>query len=236
MKSKVLLSWMALGCAAMLSSGCYTVLKAPFASDNLREEPRLKAQDREWQKADQPRIGRFARDDEDRGMESGYGYGYPGFGMGYDSQYGAYGIGMPYGYGYSPYGYGYGYNPYSYGYGPYGYGYDPYYQGAGGVYIPPGYQLVTTQELAELRANSRGLADEPVPQSGPSPEELKQAEAKKQRDVWKLRTDPQSRPAPVVPSRPVAAPAGGDKEGDNAPKSATPPAQPSGAPPKKTRR
>ncbi len=233
MKPKVFLSWMALGCAVVLLNGCYTVLKAPFASGDLKEEPRMskaqKAQERDWRNGDDPRIGRFARDGEDRGDGMGYGYGYPVFGMGYDSQYGMYGMGMPYGmgYGYGSPGYGYG------GYGPYGYGYDPYYQGGGGTYIPPGYQLVTTEELEQLKANSRALADESVPQTGPSAEELKRAEAKKQRDVWKLRTDPQSRPAPVATPRPVAAPAG-DTGGGSAPKTSAPP--PQSTAPKKTRR
>lgn len=229
MKPK-LMSWIVLGGAVVLLSGCYTVLKAPFTAEDLKEEPRMskvqKAQEREWRNADEPRIGRFARDGEDRGTDMGYGYGYPVFGFGYDSQYGTYGIGMPYGYGYgySPYNsYGYG------GYGPYSYGYDPYYQGAQGFYIPPGYELVTTKELEELKASSRALSDVPVV-PGPDPEELKRAEAKKHQEIWQRRVDPQSRPAPLATPRPVAT----GKEGDSAPKPASPP--PASAAPKKVRR
>jgi hypothetical protein len=226
------LSWLFLGSMAVFSSGCYTVLVAPFSSSGLKEESRS---DTVAGTREAARLGRF-EDGDDRsgrgyGSGYGYGYGYPVFGAGYDSRYGAYGPGL---YGYGPY-YGYGYNPYYYGgYGPYGYGYDPYYRSSTGVYVPPGYELVTTRELDELKALNRGLATTPSP-SEAEKEALKRAQAKKQQEVWQRRVDPQERPAPVVTPRPAEAPSGGGKEGGNAPKpSSSAPAE--SAAPKKTRR
>ena len=231
MKTKSL-SWLFLGCVAVLSSGCYTVLVAPFSSSGLKEESRS---DTVASTREAARLGRFEGEDEYSrgGYGSGYGYGYGGypvFGAGYDSQYGAYG---PAPYGYGPY-YGYGYSPYSGGYGPYGYGYDPYYRSSTGVYIPPGYELVTSRELDELRAASGGLATTPS-QSGAEKEAAKKAEVKRQQEVWQRRVDPQDRPAPVVTPRPVEAPAGTSKEGSSVPKPASAP-PPESAGPKKVRR
>lgn len=225
------LSWLVMGCVAVLSSGCYTVLVAPFSSSGLREESRS---DTVASTREGARLGRFEGEDDrsGRGYGSGYGYGYgyPVFGAGYDSQYGAYG---PAPYGYGPY-YGYGYSSYSGGYGPYGYGYDPYYRGSTGVYIPPGYELVTTRELDELRAASSGLATTPS-QSGADKEAARKAEAKKQQEVWQRRVDPQDRPAPVVTPRPAEAPSGGgSKEGSSVPKPSSAPTESAG--PKKVRR
>ena len=39
--------------------------------------------------------------------------------------------------------------------GPYSYGYDPYYRNSSGYYVPPGYELVSTRQLDDLRAASR---------------------------------------------------------------------------------
>lgn len=224
------LSRLILGGVAVLSSGCYTVLVAPFSSSGLREESRSDtiAGQRD-DRRDESRLGRFEGEEEYAGRGYGYGYGYPIFGAGYSSPYGAYGS-APYGYGPD---YGYGYSPYGGGYGPYGYGYDPYYRSSTGVYIPPGYELVTTRELDELRAANRGLATTPSP-SGVDKEAAKKAEAKKQQEVWQRRVDPQDRPAPVVTPRPVEAPAGGGKEGPGAPKPSSAP--PESAGPKKVRR
>lgn len=225
------LSWLVLGCVAVWSSGCYTVLIAPFSG--LREEPKSDTVSGKRDGGrDQARLGRFDGDEEmraDGGYGYGYGYGYPVFGAGYDSQYGVYGT-APYGYG--PY-YGYGYGPYGGGYGPYGYGYDPYYRSSTGVYIPPGYELVTTKELDELRTTSQSLATTPS-QSPIDAEAAKKAEAKRQQEVWQRRVDPQDRPAPAVTPRPVEAPSGGGKESSTAPKPASAP--PESAAPKKVRR
>lgn len=229
MKSRSL-SWLVLGCAAVMSSGCYTLLMAPFSSAGLREESQS---DTVSGKRDQARLGRFDGEEERAGRGyggyGGYGYGYPVFGAGYGSQYGAYGS-APYGYG--PYG-GYGYSPYGGGYGPYGYGYDPYYRSSTGVYIPPGYELVTTKELDELRATSGGLATIPS-QSAADAEATKKAEAKKHQEVWQRRVDPQDRPAPVVTPRPAEAPSGSGKESTSAPKPASAPQESTA--PKKVRR
>ncbi len=226
------LSWLVMAWVAALSSGCYTVLVAPFSSSGLGDESRIAAvAGKQDDRQGEAHLGRFeGEEDSSRSRYgAGYGYGYPVFGGGYDSQYGAYGA-APYGYG--PY-YGYGYNPYGGGYGPYGYGYDPYYRSSTGVYIPPGYELVTTGELDALRDANRGLATTPV-QSGAQKEELRKAEVKKQQDVWQRRVDPQDRPAPVVTPRPVEAPAATSKESSSAPKPSSAPAE--SAAPKKVRR
>ncbi len=228
------LSRLVLGCVAVMSSGCYTVLVAPFSGSGLREESRSGTViEKRDDGRDEARLGQFDGDERRAGggYGYGYGYGYPAFGGGYDSQYGAYGA-APYGYG--PY-YGYGASPYSGGYGPYGYGYDPYYRSSTGVYIPPGYELVTTKELADLRATGGGLAT--IPSQTPAQvEATKKAEVKKQQEVWQRRVDPQDRPAPVATPRPVEVPAasGGGKESSSAPKPAS--ASPDSASPKKVRR
>jgi hypothetical protein len=221
-----------LGGVALLSTGCYTVLVAPFSGSGLGEESRAGAvSGQQDDRRDGARLGRFEGEAErsSRGYGYGYGYGYPVFGAGYDSQYGAYGA-APYGYG--PY-YGYRYSPYGGGYGPYGYGYDPYYRSSTGVYVPPGYELVTTRELDQLKAASAGLATTPS-QSGVDKEVARKAEAKKQQEIWQRRVDPQDRPAPVVTPRTAEAPAGGAKESSSAPKPSSAPTESAG--PKKVRR
>lgn len=230
------LSWLVLGCVAVMSSGCYTVLVAPFSGSGLGEESQADAIPAKRDDGrDQARLGQFGGEEERAGRGyggyGGYGYGYPAFGAGYDSQYGAYGL-APYGYGaYN----GYGYSSYGGGYGPYGYGYDPYYRSSTGVYIPPGYELVTTKELDALRATKGGLATIPS-QSAADAEAIKKAAAKKQQEVWQRRVDPQDRPAPAATPRPAEAPpaSGGGKESSSAPKPASAPTE--SASPKKTRR
>ena len=137
---------------AMMLCSCYTVLKAPYStsSSSSYDESRY-ARDSRDDLA--PSVGRF--DDRGVGYRDPYGlygpgaYGQSGYPIfGYDSRYGGYG------------GYGYGGSPYSAGYGPYGYGYDPYYQDAG-TYVPPGYELVTTQELDRLRASDSANTNPP---------------------------------------------------------------------------
>ena len=151
-----LFSLVVLAGATIVLSGCYTILRAPSAaSPEYASETYFEEEDRYERERDAfgPRIGQF--DDDRYGVYGrdpyGNGAGIPIFG--YDSANGLYGFGSPFSYGYgSPYG---GYGPAA---GPYGYGYDPYYSGTNGTYIPPGYELVTTQELVELRADSRMLS------------------------------------------------------------------------------
>ncbi len=83
------LSWLLLGTVAVLSSGCYTVLVAPFSGSGLGEESRSDTvASKQESRQEEARLGRFG--DEDRytaggGYGSGYGYGYPIFGAGYTS-------------------------------------------------------------------------------------------------------------------------------------------------------
>lgn len=104
---------------------------------------------------------------------------------GYDSRY------SPYNYSYIPWGYGY---PMQYGYYPFNYGYDPYYRGSNGALIPPGYELIRSDELGRLYDLSK-------PKKELTPEQAK-AEQEKQRKVWDKRVNPYNRPAPVVTPNP----------------------------------
>ena len=107
-----------LGVVALSLSGCYTVLKSPYAADDARDDARYARWEEEKNIDDDPyapTIGRFDDGNRWAAPTTTARQGFPVFG--YHSQYGAYGMG---GFG-NPYG-GYG------GYGaPYGYGYDPYY-------------------------------------------------------------------------------------------------------------
>lgn len=185
--------------AAVALTGCYTILQAPrsFSSDYESDRPGYSSA---WEneREDSPLMGDY-RDDRDANNPFGYspyggGGGYGGYGsgggfpaLGYDSRNGLYGFGSPYGYG-SGYGGGYGANS-----GPYGYGYDPYYSGAGGSYVPPGYQLVTTQELANLRAENAALqsssfSDTAIPT-------LNQTQlTREQQRAWEQRTPSRTQP------------------------------------------
>lgn len=196
-----------LGVVALSLSGCYTVLKSPYAADDARDDARYARWDEKNFNDDPyaPTIGRF--DDGDR-WGSPYDYGRQGFPVfGYHSQYGAYGMGAfgnPYG-GYGGYGspYGYGHDPYyNYGYGPYGYGYDPYYVNPDGVYVPPGYELVTTSELERLREDIQSLRNTPQDHLLPTidEEELRMQQIQTDRQTWQRRNTPRAttRSAPTT--------------------------------------
>ena len=138
--------WMSALSTAVLVSGCYTVLRAPRTATLPVQEQAYASEEV------RPAISRYSdEDDFDRYPGGVYGYGDTPYGgtpyLGYDTGAGFYGYGA---YGYGPYGYGaYGYP--SYGYGPYGYGADPYYHDSGGSYLAPGYELISTRELENIR-------------------------------------------------------------------------------------
>lgn len=173
---------------AMMLCSCYTVLKAPYSTSSSYDESRY-ARDSRDDLA--PSVGRF--DDRGVGYRDPYGlygpgaYGQPGYPIfGYDSRYGGYG--------------GYG-SPYSAGYGPYGYGYDPYYQDAG-TYIPPGYELVTTQELDRLRASEIATTN-----STPAldPVIIHQQQIRDAENAWSSRVNTLERRKKPEPTRRVKA-------------------------------
>lgn len=166
--------WAALLAATLAVSGCYTVLQGPqLASTVAENEVWASASDLDADLygaddyADTDAYGDevFGRDDfgrtpygRDPYNRDSYVRGYPV--MGAATGYGLYGFGSPFAYGPglgSAYSYGYGgYGP---SYGPYGYGYDPYYSGSRGYgsSVPPGYELVTARELANLRTENASL-------------------------------------------------------------------------------
>ena len=205
MKKATVIAVTGLGVVALSLSGCYTVLKSPYAADDAREDSRYSR----WEEKNfdndpyAPTIGRF--DDGDR-WDSPYDYGRQGFPVfGYHSQYGGYGMGgfgNPYG-GYGGYRspYGYGYDPYyGYGQGPYGYGYDPYYQNPGGVYVPPGYELVTTSELERLRREIQTLNTTQDRLPTVDEEALRMQRIETDRQTWQRRNTPRAttRSAPTT--------------------------------------
>lgn len=207
-----LITWLAALLAVAVFGGCYTVLQAPFMASSYEEEPEPSLSSWAADESDAPMVY-----DEPRGTHDPYGYnpydtGYPVFG--HDSYGGLYGFGSPFAYGpgygaYAPgYGsYGYGHGSYGYG-GPYGYGYDPYYTGTNGSYIPPGYQLVTTQELADLRAASDALRTTSIPgttQPAVSQAQRRQQEQAASERAWERRTQ-SSRPATAEHRTPKPAP------------------------------
>jgi hypothetical protein len=185
--------------AALALSGCYTVLMAPASHSS---EPPVYSTTNEPETVDVRSSDLTASSPVDPYGYEPYGSGYPIFG--FSSPYDAYGFGSPYAYGPS---YGYGRSSYGYGpaYGPYGYGYDPYYRGTGGNYIPPGYELVTSRELDDLRANA-------VLGSGPSSvPTLDEAELRMQRQqsserAWTQRTVPTTRRSTSTYTTPRPAP------------------------------
>ena len=200
-----------LGAVAFSLSGCYTVLKSPYAADDARDDARYARWEEKNLEDDPyaPTIGRF--NDRDR-WDSPYDYGRQGFPVfGYHSQYGAYGMGAfgsPYGrnggyYGASPY--GYGSDPYyNNGYGPYGYGYDPYYLNPDGVYVPPGYELVTTSEIERLREDIRALTNTTQDHLPTIDEEaLRLQRIEFDRQTWQRRNAPRAttRTAPTTTRR-----------------------------------
>ena len=193
MKTKALIL-----CSALMASGCYTVLSSPYEVADLHDESPVRD-------VEAPTVGQF--DDRDymddlyrypgvRGGYGGYGGYYGGYGR-YGGYYDGYGRYLPYYYGY---GYG-GYPSYYGGYGPYSYGYDPYYRSSRGYYVSPGYQLISTRQLDDLRAASR-LNTTPMT-TDPA------AAAKAQRreeEVWQQRVEPRVRSAPTPTPRAVSAP------------------------------
>jgi hypothetical protein len=194
-------------------SGCYTVLKPPFAQADAREreqvEPKRQAGGDFYR-------GDYSGDYTEYGNYDGYdeyeeyaGAGYdpyndgylegPVFGAGYNAGYGGYG----YGYGGPSY---FGYGP-SYGAGsPYGYGRDPYYSGSGSsYYIPPGYELVPSNELDRLRSPGSSLANQPLsPEAAAAALKTKQ---NKERETWTRRSQPRVRRADPTPRPSSVAPA-----------------------------
>lgn len=196
MKKKKLLAVALACCAGALWSGCYTALQNPNAVSSLHEE--------EWAAEDDyvASSDRYAEDieatDDDfyryPGVPGSYGsYGGAGYPVSrYGRSYGSY-------YDYNNYGYG-GSFPYgayadygAYGYGPSSYGYDPYYTDRRGYYVPPGYELVNTRELDDIRAS--------LAQSGagakPLNSEAIRAQQRRKEEVWTQRAAPQMRKAPT---------------------------------------
>ena len=188
--------WIATAISALALSGCYTVLQAPgFVTRPSEPESQAYTWDGEGATAS-PTVGDF-----DNSSQYPYGYGptrsagVPVFG--YDTLYGLYGYGSPYAYGrygglYSG-GYGHGYSA-----GPYGYGYDPYYYGSRGSYVPPGYELITTDALQALRNQQQGIGtvSDPI-----SDAERATQVRRQQRDAeraWTQRTQPERRSTTAV--------------------------------------
>ncbi len=222
-------------CSSVALSGCYTVLSDPYAVSTLHEHEYERA-DRDGQHDRSAERDAAAEDDFYRypgvpGSYGAYGAGYPLRGGYYGAgSYGAYPV--PYG-AYSSYGH--------YGYGPHSYGYDPYYTDSRGFYVPPGYELVSTRELDDIRAS---LADI---QNG-VPSSVDQARAREQmrdkEDVWIRRAAPQMRrpdPTPrstssiATPSAPSSSPSRPSAVSTSAPASKTTSGKES-ATPKKRRR
>ena len=180
-------------CSALMVSGCYTVLSSPYETASLHDEDLARVKSRD---VEAPTVGQF--DDRDY-MDDLYRYpgvrgGYGGYG-GYYGGYGGYG-----GYyyptsSYYPSYYG-GYPSYYGGYGPYSYGYDPYYRSSGGYYVPPGYELVSTRQLDDLRAASRLNATPTVANPAAAVEVQRREES-----VWQRRVEPRVRSAPTPTPR-----------------------------------
>ena len=188
-------TWAALAVATVTLSGCYTVLQGPRLASSLDEGAGYHVI--ESGNPTEPQIGRFQDDryDDPWANTGGYGSGYPVMGSG-----SGYGFGSPFAYG-PGLGAAYPYGGYSSYYGPYGCGYDPYYTGRGsygsGSYVPPGHQLVTSRELANLRAEITELRNtgSDIPPSVDRQEALR----RKQRDAdraWTQRTVPVTRKSP----------------------------------------
>jgi hypothetical protein len=209
MKNKKLLVLALACCTSVAFSGCYTVLQNPNALASLHDD--------EWSAEEEysARADRYDEYDEAEvddgfyrypGVPGSYGAyggaGYPLSGYGSSNGYGgSYGYGN---YGYGGSGYGASRNPYgayadygSYGYGPYSYGYDPYYTDSRGSYVPPGYELVNTRELDDIRASLAGV------QGGAKTvdKEAIRAQQRRKEAVWSQRVAPQMRKAPTPQSR-----------------------------------
>jgi hypothetical protein len=200
MKMKAFILYSALPLTALMVSGCYTVLSSPYEAASLHDEDLARAKSRA---VEAPTVGQF--DDRDY-MDDLYRYpgvrgGYGGYG-GYYGGYGGYGGYYPTS-GYYPYYYG-GYPSYYGGYGPYSYGYDPYYRSSSGYYVPPGYELVSTRQLDDLRAASRRNATPTIADPAAATERQRREE-----NVWQRRVEPRVRstPAPTPRSSASNAPA-----------------------------
>ncbi|MDA0334789.1 MAG: hypothetical protein O2782_06475 [bacterium] len=179
MTTRRLIGWATLATAAFALSGCYTVLQGPrllSANDDGAPDPVWDVDEQRYAAdSDDPRESVYDDYPYQNTYEE-YGHGYPV--MRAASGFGLYGFGSPFAYGPglgSAYSYGYGgYGGYSPAYGPYGYGYDPYYsdpyyRGGGSSYVPPGYELVTARELANLRTENAALrSGSTVNNTGPS--------------------------------------------------------------------
>lgn len=192
MKTKALILCSALPLTALMASGCYTVLSSPYEAADLHDEDLARAKSRD---VETPTVGQF--DDRDY-MDDLYRYpgvrgGYGGYG-GYYGGYGGYGGYYPTS-GYYPYYYG-GYPSYYGGYGPYSYGYDPYYRSSGGYYVPPGYELVSTRQLDDLRAASRLSTTPAIADPAAATERQRREE-----NVWQRRVEPRVRSAPTPTPR-----------------------------------
>ena len=213
MKIKNLILCSVLSLGGLLTSGCYTVISNPYAQADLHERQVAYAAEAS------PTVGQFdERDDMDdfyrypgvRGSYGGYGYGgYPSGGFGYSSNGG-----------FHPYG-----------------GYDPYYRNSGGSYVPPGYELVSTRELDDLRSGALGAATPTVDPAAAA--RLKEREE----NIWMKRVEPRVRQAPTPTARPQAVsaprtPAATPRtsSASSAPASKSTGAKKSASPPKKRRR
>ena len=191
MKTKTLILCSALTLTALMASGCYTVLSSPYEVASLHDEELTRD-------VEAPTIGKF--DDRDYmddlyrypGVRGGYGR-YGGYYGGYGGYYPTSGYYPSYYGGYPSY-YG-GYGGYG-GYGPYSYGYDPYYRSSRGYYVPPGYQLINTRQLDDLRAASR-LNTTPMVTDPARATEVQRREE----EVWQRRVEPRVRNAPTPTPR-----------------------------------
>ena len=200
MKIKTLIFYSALPLIALLANGCYTVLSNPYQAADLHDSEVAYADESKT-----PTVGQFDERDE---MDDLYRYpGVRGSYGGYGGRYGGgYGGGYPVGgYGYSSGGYsgygGNGYDPYYRGgYGPNSYGYDPYYRDSAGFYVPPGFELVSTRELDQLRLGGLN-AGKPTVDSAAAAAQAK----KREENIWMKRVEPRVRqtPTPTPTARPA---------------------------------
>ena len=194
MVSKVTL-WIWALSTAVLVSGCYTVLRAPrTAALPVQEQAYASEEVR-------PAVSQYSdEDDFYRYPGDVYGYGGTPYGgtpyIGYDTGSGLYGYGA------------YGYPGYAYGYGPYGYGADPYYHDSGGSYLPPGYELISTRELENIRDTIQALSSSRTePGQEASQEELWRKVEEERERVFQTRLSPsRTRTIEAAPYAPPPAP------------------------------
>ena len=201
MKIKSLIFFSALLFTMLAVSGCYTVLNNPHAVADLHQSEVAYADEGGSEAA--PTSGQFDEQDDFyrypgvRGSYGGYGGG--GYGRG---GYGGYGYPVGGGYSSGGYGGGYGgnYDPYySGGYGPNSYGYDPYYRDSAGFYVPPGFELVSTRELDQLRIGGLSAG---TPTVDPAAAAVLK---KREENIWMKRVEPQVRRAPTPTPRATTA-------------------------------